>query len=112
MAEGLLRAVAGDRFEVHSAGTVATGVNPVAIRVMAEICTDVSRRASKALDRYLATRFDWVITVCDDAAGTCPILPRICPAPLTGRSPTPGVRRGRATTDSLRSARFEIASAG
>ena len=87
-------------------------MNPVAIRVMAEICTDVSRRASKALDRYLATRFDWVITVCDDAAGTCPILPRICPAPLTGRSPTPGVRRGRATTDSLRSARFEIASAG
>ena len=55
MAEGLLRAVAGDRFEVHSAGTVATGVNPVAIRVMAEIGIDISRHASKALDRYLAT---------------------------------------------------------
>jgi arsenate reductase len=75
MAEGLLRAVAGDRFEVHSAGTVATGVNPVAIRVMAEIGIDISRHASKALDRYLATPFDWVVTVCDDAAETCPIFP-------------------------------------
>jgi arsenate reductase len=75
MAEGLLRAVAGDGFEIRSAGTVATGVNPVAIRVMAEIGIDISRHESKALDRYLATPFDWVITVCDDAAETCPIFP-------------------------------------
>lgn len=75
MAEGLLRAAAGESIEAHSAGTVATGVNPVAIRVMAEIGIDISRQESKALDRYRATPFDWVITVCDDAAEACPTFP-------------------------------------
>jgi arsenate reductase len=75
MAEGFLRAAAGDGVEVHSAGTAASGVNPVAIRVMAEIGINISRQESKALDRYRATAFDWVITLCDDAAETCPVFP-------------------------------------
>jgi arsenate reductase len=75
IAEGLLRALADNRYEVHSAGTVTTHVRPEAIRVMAEIGIDISRQKSKTLDRYLKQNFDWVITVCDDAAESCPAFP-------------------------------------
>jgi arsenate reductase (thioredoxin) len=75
MAEGMLRARAGDRFEVHSAGTVATILRPEAVRAMAEIGIDIAAQKSKTIDRYLAQRFDWVITVCDDAGEACPIFP-------------------------------------
>ncbi len=64
MAEGLLRTAAGERFEVHSAGTVATSVRPEAVRVMAELGIDISNHESKAVGRYLNQSFDWVITVC------------------------------------------------
>jgi arsenate reductase (thioredoxin) len=75
MAEGLLRQIAGDRFEVHSAGTEATLVRPLAIRAMAEIGVDISCQVSKTLDRYLREPFDHVITVCDDANEACPFFP-------------------------------------
>jgi arsenate reductase len=75
IAEGLLRALADNRYEVHSAGTVATHVRPEAIRVMAEIGIDISRQKSKTPDRYLKQNFDWVITVCDDAAESRPAFP-------------------------------------
>ena len=75
MAEGLLRALAGDRFEAHSAGTEATHVRPLAIRAMEEIGVDISDQGSKTLDRYLKQSFDYVITVCDDANEACPFFP-------------------------------------
>jgi arsenate reductase len=75
MAEGLLRHFAGDRFEVHSAGTEATHVRPLAIRAMEEIGVDISGQESKTLDRYLGEPFDYVITVCDDANEACPFFP-------------------------------------
>jgi len=75
MAEGLLRHVAGDRFEVASAGTVETRVHPLAIRAMAELGVDITGQSSKTLGRYLGEPFDAVITVCDRAAETCPIFP-------------------------------------
>jgi len=75
MAEGLLRHLAGDRFEAFSAGTEATHVRPLAIRAMAELGIDVSRQESKTLDRYLCEPFDAVITVCDQAAEACPVFP-------------------------------------
>ncbi len=75
MAEGLLRAMAGDRFDVASAGTEATRVQPLAIRAMAETGIDISGHASKALGRFLGERFDYVITVCDKAAESCPVFP-------------------------------------
>jgi arsenate reductase len=75
MAEGLLRTLGGDRFEVHSAGTVASGVNPEAIRAMAELGIDIQHQESKALERYRTQHFNWVITVCDDAAEACPRFP-------------------------------------
>ncbi len=75
MAEGLLRHLAGDRFEAASAGTEATGVRPEAIRAMAEIGADISHQESKTLDRFLDKTFDYVITVCDAANETCPFFP-------------------------------------
>jgi arsenate reductase len=75
MAEGLLRHLAGDRFEVMSAGTVATSVRPEATRAMAELGVDISGQSSKALERYLGETFDYVVTVCDDANETCPVFP-------------------------------------
>ena len=75
MAEGVLRHLAGDRFEVHSAGTEATAVRPQAIEVMCELGIDISGQESKALERYLGQPFDYVITVCDEANEACPVFP-------------------------------------
>ncbi len=75
MAEGLLKHVAGDRFEAMSAGTEATSVRPLAIRAMEEVGIDISGQESKTLDRYLREPFDYVITVCDDANEACPFFP-------------------------------------
>lgn len=75
MAEGLLRSLGGDNFEVFSAGTEATFVRPLAIKAMAELGIDISRQQSKTLARYLNEPFDEVITVCDTAAETCPVFP-------------------------------------
>jgi arsenate reductase len=74
MAEGLLRHLAGDRFEVYSAGTEATAVRPLAIEAMAELGIDIVNQRSKSLQRFLDQPFDWVITVCDDANESCPVF--------------------------------------
>jgi len=76
MAEGFLRKMASDRFEVESAGTEETRVNPLAIRAMHEIGIDLSGHRSKTLDRFLDQAWDYVITVCDSANERCPIFPR------------------------------------
>jgi arsenate reductase len=75
MAEGLLRHLAGDSFEAHSAGTEATHVRPLAIRAMDEADMDITGQESKTLDQYLGEPFDYVITVCDDANEACPFFP-------------------------------------
>ncbi|HEX3083889.1 MAG TPA: arsenate reductase ArsC [Pyrinomonadaceae bacterium] len=75
MGEGLLRHLAGDRFEVFSAGTFGTFVRPQAIAVMGEIGIDISQHRSKSLDEFLDTPFDYVITVCDHANQRCPVFP-------------------------------------
>jgi arsenate reductase len=75
MAEGLLRALGGDRFQVASAGTEATRVHPLAVRVMDEIGIDLRGHTSKTLDGLLGEPWDWVITVCDSANQRCPVFP-------------------------------------
>ncbi|HXU33308.1 MAG TPA: arsenate reductase ArsC [Thermoanaerobaculia bacterium] len=75
MAEGILRHLGGDRFEVHSAGTVATRVHPLAIAATAENEIDLRGQRSKHLDELSGERFDYVITVCDNARDSCPIFP-------------------------------------
>jgi len=75
MAEGLLRRLGADRFEAASGGTEARGVNPLAVRAMAEIGVDLRGHTSKTLDRLLGERWDYVITVCDNANESCPVFP-------------------------------------
>jgi thioredoxin type arsenate reductase len=75
MAEGFLRQRAGDRFEVASAGTEATRVHPLAVRVMREVGIDLSIHTSKILDVVLDRQWDYVITVCDSANERCPLFP-------------------------------------
>jgi arsenate reductase len=75
MAEGLLRAALGDRFEIYSAGSKPSHVRPEAIAVMRETGIDISGHRSKHLNEYLDTEFRYVITVCDNAAETCPVFP-------------------------------------
>jgi arsenate reductase len=75
MAEGWLRAMAGDRFESASAGTEATRVHPLAIRVMAEVGIDIGGHTSKTVETLLDRPWDVVITVCDSARERCPLFP-------------------------------------
>lgn len=75
MAEGLLRKIAGDEFEVFSAGTEQTRVQPLAIEAMREIGIDISGHSSKALEVFDGQTFDYVITVCDRANESCPVFP-------------------------------------
>ncbi|HSE96290.1 MAG TPA: Smr/MutS family protein [Methylomirabilota bacterium] len=75
MAEALLRRLAGDRFEVASAGTESTRVHPLAIRVMAELGLGLAGHTSKTMDGLLDRSWDYVITVCDSANERCPVFP-------------------------------------
>jgi arsenate reductase len=75
IAEALLRRDGGADFETCSAGTEATGVNPYAVRVLAEHGVDWSGARSKPITEFLGQRFDYVITVCDRARDTCPVFP-------------------------------------
>ena len=74
MAEGILRHLAGDRFEIFSAGTHPSKVNPLAIKALEELHIDISDHTSKSLDQFLGQPFDYVITVCDNAKEECPIF--------------------------------------
>jgi arsenate reductase (thioredoxin) len=73
MAEGLLRAIYGDRYEAHSAGIKSTHVDPRAIKVMNEIGINISNQRSKSLDEYRGAVFDLAVTVCDKTREMCPI---------------------------------------
>lgn len=75
MAEGLLRHLASERMEVLSAGTAPRGLNPLAVRVMAEIGIDITHQRSKPVDEYVDKEFDYLITLCDEANEACPTFP-------------------------------------
>jgi len=75
IAEGLLRALGGNRLEVYSAGLEPGRVNPNAIKVLKEIGVDISGQRSKHINEYVGQKFDYVITVCDEAAENCPFFP-------------------------------------
>jgi len=74
MAEGLLREMAADRFEVASAGVAPSHVRPEAIEAMREIGIDISGHHSKSVDEFIGQEFDYVITVCDNANEHCPVF--------------------------------------
>ena len=75
LAEGLLRARHGDRYEAYSAGTVARGVHPLAAEALREAGVDPSGQTSKTIDSLGNRAFDVVVTVCDSAREACPYLP-------------------------------------
>jgi arsenate reductase (thioredoxin) len=88
MAEGLLRAMCGDRYEAYSAGIAATSVDPRAMRAMLEIGIDISGQRSKTVHEFEDTIFDLAVTVCDRAKQACPI----CSTKLEGPSQSPRAR--------------------
>jgi len=76
MAEGFLRATAGDRFDVLSAGNEETPLDPDAVAVMREVGVDISGQETKAVNRFLGRRFNYVVSLCDrEKERTCPIFP-------------------------------------
>jgi arsenate reductase len=75
MAEGWARALKGDVIEAYSAGIETHGLNPNAVKVMAEAGVDISGHRSKHLDELKDVAFDYVITVCDNAHESCPLFP-------------------------------------
>lgn len=75
MAEAILRKLGGDRVEAASAGTEVTRVHPLAVREMAEREIDISGQRSKPMNELFGERFDYVVTVCDNARESCPIFP-------------------------------------
>jgi arsenate reductase len=74
MAEGLLKSLGGDQYDVHSAGTLPSFVRPQAIQAMKEIGIDISSQYSKSLEEFVNQAFDYVITVCDNAKESCPVF--------------------------------------
>lgn len=74
MAEGWARALKGDVIEAYSAGIETHGLNPNAVRVMAEAGVDISGQCSKNVDSLLGVPFDYVVTVCNHANENCPVF--------------------------------------
>ena len=77
MAEAMLNAWGGDRFEAFSAGTEAMGIKPETITVMDEIGISLAGHRSKTVDEFRGQAFDWFVTVCDEAQQNCPVLPGV-----------------------------------
>ncbi|HEX6126146.1 MAG TPA: arsenate reductase ArsC [Pyrinomonadaceae bacterium] len=75
MAEGILRHIGGNSFEVESAGVAPSAVREEAIEVMKEIGIDITSHRSKSVEEFLDQSFDYIITVCDNAKESCPVFP-------------------------------------
>lgn len=75
IAEGIMRNLAGDKFDVYSAGSHPTKVHPMSIKVMKEVGIDIYSQTSDPISLYLNEIMDIVVTVCDDASKACPIFP-------------------------------------
>lgn len=112
MAEGWARHLKGDVIESFSAGIEKHGLNPLAVRVMAEAGVDISDHESKMISELAATDFDYVITVCDHAHESCPLFPGRTTVVRQGFDDPPRLAAGAATEnealDSYRGVRDEI----
>jgi arsenate reductase len=109
MGEGLLRHLAGDRFEVHSAGTLPSGLADETVQVMKEIGIDIAGQWSKHVDEFAGQPFDYVITVCDSARQECPVFPNAATMlHWDVEDPSDTFARGGTLTDAFRVARDEL----
>ncbi len=79
IAEGWARAMKGDEIDAYSAGIETHGLNPNAVKVMAEAGVDIAGQTSKLIDRLMDIPFDYVVTVCDHARDACPVFPGKAP---------------------------------
>ncbi|MBM3753754.1 MAG: arsenate reductase ArsC [Acidobacteria bacterium] len=105
MGEGLMRHIHGDRFEVASAGAVATYVRPQAIEALAEIGIDISHHTSKSIERFLDQPIEYLITVCDNARNNCPYVPgakNVLHWPFPDPAEQPSIESFRAVRDMIR----------
>jgi len=109
MAEGLLNAHFGDRFQALSAGTHPTGLHPLAVQAMAEIGIDISSHRSKHIAELRDEEFDYVVTVCDRARETCPFFPR-ARVLLNAPFPDPSSYSAETELDAFRTVRDMIAA--
>lgn len=111
MAEALLRHLAGQRFQVCSAGISPGALHPLAIAVMDEVGIDISGQRSKNVDQYAGSSFDYAITVCDGALEGCPVFPGAS-RQLHWSLPDPAAARGdeAARLDAFRRARDDLAA--
>jgi arsenate reductase len=75
MAEGLMRSLGSGKWDVQSGGTFPSFVHPLAVQVMKEIGIDISQQRSKSMNQFLNQEFDDIITLCEEAAISCPALP-------------------------------------
>jgi arsenate reductase len=75
MAEGLMRSLGLGLWEVKSGGLLPSYVHPLAIRVMEEIGIDISHQTSKSMEQFLNEDFDYIVTLCDHTAMSCPTFP-------------------------------------
>lgn len=109
MAEGLLRHMAGEHYEVFSAGTRPVGLNPNTVQVMVEVGVDISPYRSKSVDEYAGQAFNYVITLCDNAKESCPVFPDTGP-PLHHSFQDPAALPADRQLESFRKVRDEITS--
>jgi arsenate reductase len=75
MAEAFLNSLYGNRYEGYSAGVNPTKVNPYVVKAMTEIGVDISGNRSKSIEEFREEKFDYVVTVCDNAREACPFFP-------------------------------------
>lgn len=110
MAEGILRHVGGDLFEVYSAGSKPAGyVHPLSVEVMKEIEIDLSDHHSKHLDQFIEAGIDTVITVCGNANDACPVFPGMVNRYHWGfEDPPHAVREGEDEIEAFRRVRDQI----
>lgn len=95
MAEGILKAIGKDKFEVWSAGAEATFVHPLAIRVMSESGVDISTQSSDSVEQFQGEEFDYVITLCGDTAtNVCPAFLGKAAQRLHWNFPDPALAEG------------------
>ena len=93
MAEGWTRAVKGDQIEVYSAGIETHGLNPSAVKVMAEAGIDITAQKSQHIDEFKDVKLDYIITVCDHAHENCPWFPADCEVLHVGFQDPPKMAR-------------------
>jgi len=114
MAEGWARSLKGDKLTPYSAGIETHGLNPLAVKVMAECGVDISKQRSKHLSELSNIAFDYVVTVCDSARESCPLYPGTAQVVHVGFDDPPqlakGARNEEETLNHYRRVRDEIKS--